>query len=152
MLGLKSESRGISPANSQNKEAPSIRGLLEHEFGKHGFVERGFSPPWKLTLVLIIPSKKGSTKDCSFFSSLEIMPIGNIFHAWRLRFSHLFFMDNSMMASLATNKDGEGAKKKSMYNLKLTSAQVDKLGSVHKPVDGQAGRYSMRDMLLMGTP
>ena len=55
---------------------------------------------------------------------------GNIFHAWRLRFPHLFFMDIPMMASLATNKDGEGAKKKSMYNLKLTSEQVDKLGDV----------------------
>ena len=35
-----------------------------------------------------------------------------------------------MMASLASNKDEGGAKKKSMYNLKLTSAQVDKLGDV----------------------
>ena len=41
-------------------------------------------------------------------------------------------MDNWMMASLATNKKGDGAKKKSMYNLKLTSAQVDKLGAVLK--------------------
>ena len=39
-------------------------------------------------------------------------------------------MDNWMMASLASNKEGDGAKKKSMYNLKLTSAQVDKLGDV----------------------
>jgi len=39
-------------------------------------------------------------------------------------------MDISMMASLASNKEGDGAKKKSMYNLKLTSAQVDKLGDV----------------------
>ena len=39
-------------------------------------------------------------------------------------------MDNWMMASLASNKGGDGAKKKSMYNLKLTSAQVDKLGDV----------------------
>ena len=35
-----------------------------------------------------------------------------------------------MMASLGKNKEGEGAKKKSMYNLKLTSEQVDKLGEV----------------------
>ena len=35
-----------------------------------------------------------------------------------------------MMASMASNKEGGGAKKKSMYNLKLTSAQVDKLGEV----------------------
>ena len=34
------------------------------------------------------------------------------------------------MASLGKNKEGEGAKKKSMYNLKLTSEQVDKLGEV----------------------
>tara|TARA_B100000989_G_scaffold154228_1_gene115035 strand:- start:4929 stop:5975 length:1047 start_codon:yes stop_codon:yes gene_type:complete len=53
-----------------------------------------------------------------------------IFHAWRLRFLHLFFMDNSMMASLAQNKDNDSTKKKSMYNLKLTSEQVDKLGKV----------------------
>ena len=53
-----------------------------------------------------------------------------IFHAWRLRFPNLFFMDNSMMASLATNKDGGDPKKKSMYNLKLTAEQVDKLGVV----------------------
>mgnify|MGYP006222663671 CR=1 FL=1 len=39
-------------------------------------------------------------------------------------------MDIPMMASLASNKDGDGAKKKSMYNLKLTSEQVDKLGDV----------------------
>ena len=56
--------------------------------------------------------------------------IGNIFHAWLLRFSRLFSMDISMMASMASNKEGGGAKKKSMYNLKLTSAQVDKLGEV----------------------
>ena len=55
---------------------------------------------------------------------------GNIFHAWRLRFPHLFFMDIPMMASLASNKDEGGAKKKSMYNLKLTSEQVDKLSDV----------------------
>ena len=35
-----------------------------------------------------------------------------------------------MMASLATNKCEGGAKKKNMYNLKLTSEQVDKLGDV----------------------
>ena len=54
----------------------------------------------------------------------------DFFHAWQLRFPNLFFMDNSMMASLATNKDGGEAKKKSMYNLKLSSIQVDKLGEV----------------------
>ena len=37
-----------------------------------------------------------------------------------------------MMASLASNKEVDVAKKKSMYNLKLTSAQVDKLGEVLK--------------------
>ena len=35
-----------------------------------------------------------------------------------------------MMASLAQNKDNNSTKKKSMYNLKLTSEQVDKLGKV----------------------
>ena len=35
-----------------------------------------------------------------------------------------------MMASLAQNKDNDSTKKKSMYNLKLTSEQVDKLGKV----------------------
>ncbi len=34
------------------------------------------------------------------------------------------------MASLAQNKDNDSTKKKSMYNLKLTSEQVDKLGKV----------------------
>ena len=118
MLGLKSESREFPQPILKIRKHRRYAGLLEHEFGKHGFVERGFSPPWKLSLVLIIPSKKGSTKDCSFFRLLEIMPIGNIFHV-AVAFSHLFFMDNSMMASLATNKDGEGAKKKSMYNLEI---------------------------------
>jgi ribonuclease HIII len=47
-----------------------------------------------------------------------------------LRFSYLFFMDNPMMASLVPNKSEDEGKKKSMYNLKLTPAQLDKLGEV----------------------
>jgi ribonuclease HIII len=39
-------------------------------------------------------------------------------------------MDNPMMASLVPNKSEDEGKKKSMYNLKLTPAQLDKLGEV----------------------
>jgi ribonuclease HIII len=56
------------------------------------------------------------------------MTFGDFFHAWRLRFPSVFFMDILLMASKASNSNGENAKKKSSYNLKLTPEQMDKLG------------------------
>ena len=54
------------------------------------------------------------------------------------------------MANLAKNNGENPSKKKSMYNLKLTSEQMDKLEGFLAQEIGRAGKSSMPDMHLMG--